>query len=81
MQQWFTPPEILIMATSTNADLLKLSGKRTPYNGDVGVVKEGAFADLLLVEGNPLENINLVADPENTFKVIMKDGVIYKNTL
>ncbi|NUS61191.1 MAG: amidohydrolase family protein [Lysobacter sp.] len=81
MQQWFTPPEILIMATSTNAELLKLSGKRTPYNGDVGVVKEGAFADLLLVEGNPLENINLVADPENTLKVIMKDGVVYKNTL
>ena len=36
---------------------------------------------LLLVEGNPLENIDLVADPANSFKIIMKDGVIYKNTL
>ncbi|MCC8363263.1 amidohydrolase family protein [Lysobacter sp. A6] len=81
MSQWFSPPEILIMATSTNAELLKLSGKRTPYKNDVGVIKEGAFADLLLVEGNPLEDINLVADPERNFKVIMKDGVIYKDTL
>jgi imidazolonepropionase-like amidohydrolase len=45
------------------------------------VIEEGALADLLLVEGNPLENIDLVADPSNSFKIIMKDGVIYKNTL
>ena len=45
------------------------------------MVEEGAFADLLLVDGNPLENIDLVADPERNFKIIMKDGRIYKNTL
>jgi imidazolonepropionase-like amidohydrolase len=45
------------------------------------VVEEGALADLLLIEGNPLENIDLVADPASNFKIIMKDGVIYKNTL
>ena len=45
------------------------------------VVKVGAYADLLLVEGNPLENIDLVVDPANNFVVIMKDGKIYKNTL
>jgi imidazolonepropionase-like amidohydrolase len=68
------------MATSTNADLLALSGKRNPYPGKLGVVEAGALADLLLVDGSPLDNINLIADPAN-FKIIMKDGTIYKNTL
>jgi imidazolonepropionase-like amidohydrolase len=45
------------------------------------VVKEGALADLILVDGNPLENLDLVADPDKNFVIIMKDGVIYKNTL
>ena len=69
------------MATGTNAELLAMSGLRSPYPAKVGVVEEGAFADLLLVDGNPLENIDLVADPERNFKIIMKDGRIYKNTL
>jgi imidazolonepropionase-like amidohydrolase len=69
------------MATSTNAELLALSGKRNPYPGKLGVVEQGALADLLLVDGNPLDNINLIADPANNLKIIMKDGVIYKNTL
>jgi imidazolonepropionase-like amidohydrolase len=81
MTQWFTPAETLIMATSTNAELLALSGKRNPYPGKLGVVEEGALADLLLVDGNPLENINLVADAAKNFLVVMKDGKIYKNTL
>jgi imidazolonepropionase-like amidohydrolase len=80
LTRWYTPAEALVMATSTNADLLALSGKRNPYPGRLGVVEQGALADLLLVEGNPLENLNLIADPTN-FKVIMKDGVIYKNML
>jgi len=78
---WFTPAEALAQATGTNAELLALSGKRNPYPGRLGVVEEGALADLLLVDGNPLENIALVADPARNFLVIMKDGVIYKNTL
>lgn len=44
-------------------------------------MKAGALADLILVEGNPLENIDLVADPRKNFVLIMKDGVIYKNTI
>ena len=79
--RWYTPAEALAMATGTNAELLALSGKRNPYPGKLGVVEEGALADLLLVDGNPLENIDLIADPANNFKVIMKDGAIYKNTL
>ena len=81
LSRWYTPAEALIMATSTNAELLALSGKRSPYPGKLGVVEPGAFADLLLVEGNPLENIGLIADPATNFKVIIKDGKIYKNTL
>jgi imidazolonepropionase-like amidohydrolase len=79
--RWYTPAEALAVATGTNAELLALSGKRNPYPGKLGVVEQGALADLLLVDGNPLDNINLIADPANNFKIIMKDGVIYKNTL
>lgn len=79
--RWYTPAEALAMATGTNAELLALSGKRNPYPGKLGIVEEGALADLLLVDGNPLENIGLVADPRKNFLVIMKDGTIYKDTL
>jgi imidazolonepropionase-like amidohydrolase len=81
LTRWFTPAEALAMATSANGELLALSGLRNPYPGKLGVVEEGALADLLVVDGNPLENIDLVADPANRFLVIMKDGVIYKNTI
>lgn len=81
LTRWYTPAEALVMATSTNAELLTLSGKRNPYPGKLGVVELGALADLLLVEGNPLENIELVADPGKNFVIIMKDGKIYKNAL
>ena len=79
--RWFTPAETLIMATGTNAELLALSGKRSPYTGKLGVVEQGALADLLLVDGNPIENIKLVEDPAKNFLIIMKDGKIFKNTL
>jgi imidazolonepropionase-like amidohydrolase len=79
LARWYTPAEALVMATSTNAELLALSGKRNPYPGKIGVVEQGALADLLLVEGNPLENISIVSDPTKNFLVIMKDGTIYKN--
>ena len=79
--RWYTPSEALVMATSTNAELLALSGKRSPYRGKLGVVEVSALADLLLVDGNPLQDINLVADPTKNFVIIMKDGKIYKNTL
>ncbi|MBV9324677.1 MAG: amidohydrolase family protein, partial [Chloroflexi bacterium] len=79
--RWYTPAEALAMATATNAELLMLSGRRNPYPGRLGVVEEGALADLLLVDGNPLDNIALIADPAKNFRIIMKDGTIYKNTL
>ena len=79
LARWYSPSEVLVMATGTNAELLALSGKRSPYAGQVGVVREGALADLLLVNGDPTVDISLVARPEQSFVVIMKDGIIYKN--
>ena len=81
MTRWYTPVEALRMATSGNAALLALSGLRSPYPGKLGVVQEGALADLLLVDGDPLTDLNLVADAAKNFVVIMKDGQVYKNTL
>jgi imidazolonepropionase-like amidohydrolase len=79
--RWYTPAETLIMATGTNAELLALSGKRNPYPGKLGVIEQGALADILLVDGDPIANIKLVEDPAKNFVVIMKDGKIFKNTL
>ena len=82
LTRWFTPFEVLRMATYDNAQLLNLSGKRSPYQqGKLGEISEGAYADLIVVDGNPLENIQLIEDPETNFKVIIKNGVVYKNTL
>jgi imidazolonepropionase-like amidohydrolase len=81
MVRWYTPAEALKMATADNGELMALSGFINPYPGKLGVVEEGALADLLLVGGNPLENIKLIEDPDKNFLVIMKDGIIYKNTL
>lgn len=74
--------EILLQATSLNAELMALCGKLNPYkDGPLGVIKEGAYADLILVDGNPVEDIKVLEDYENNMKLIMKDGKVYKNTL
>ena len=78
LREWFTPAEILKMVTHDNAELLALSGLRSPYQGRLRVVGAGALADLLLVEGNPLTDLEVVADPERNFVVIVKDGRIVK---
>ena len=85
--------EVLKQMTSTAGEMLELSGPRNPAPGKLGVIEVGALADMILVEGNPLKDITTIggtdkwfdADPEykeiETLKVIMKGGVIYKNTL
>ena len=78
LREWFTPAEILKMVTHDNAELLQLSGLRSPYQGRLGVVEPGAMADLLLVDGDPLVDLEVIADPERTFVVIVKDGRIVK---
>lgn len=79
--RWYTPAEALVMATGTSAALLAMSGKRNPYPGKLGLVEEGALADLLLVDGDPIANIKLIEDPQKNLLVIMKDGRIYKDAL
>jgi imidazolonepropionase-like amidohydrolase len=79
--KWYEPFEILKMATGTAGELFAMSGLRNPYTeGPLGVVKEGAYADLLLVDGNPLEDLGAVTESDN-IRIIMKDGKIYKNAL
>ena len=79
--RWYKPYEILKMATSTNAELLAMSGPRNPYPNKLGVIEEGAYADILLVDGNPIANLNVLEDYEKTLLLIVKDGVVYKNIL
>jgi imidazolonepropionase-like amidohydrolase len=81
MTRWYTPAEVLTMATRTNAELLALSGPRNPYPGLLGVVQEGALADLLLVDGDPLADLHLLEDPARNLVVIMKDGSLFKDVL
>jgi imidazolonepropionase-like amidohydrolase len=82
LAEHFSPVEVLRIATSNVADLLMLSGKLHPYqDGPLGVIAEGAYADLILVEGDPTQDATILADYENKIDLIMKDGVIYKNTL
>ncbi|WP_366938409.1 amidohydrolase family protein, partial [Algoriphagus sp.] len=79
LQKWFSNREILRMVTYDNAQLLNLSGLRSPYQGKLGTIETNALADLILVDGNPLEDLSLIANPADKFHVIMKDGKIVKN--
>lgn len=82
LEQYFTQAEVLIRATSANGELLALTGERNPYNaGPLGVIQEGAYVEILLVDGNPLEGPEVLVDDEENIDLIMKDGVIYKNAL
>ena len=80
--------------TSVNGEMVALSGDvlNPYYKGKLGVIEEGAYADILLVDGNPLEDITVIGGSEKwfdapprdgieTMRLIMKDGKIYKNTL
>jgi imidazolonepropionase-like amidohydrolase len=81
-ERYFSPVEVLRQATSMNGEVLALTGKRNPYpEGPLGVIAKGAYADILLVKGNPLEGTAILEDYENNINLIMKDGVIYKNAL
>ncbi|MDX2314628.1 MAG: amidohydrolase family protein [Gammaproteobacteria bacterium] len=79
---YFTNVEQLQQITGNNGELVAMAGEMSPYkDGPLGVIQPGAYADLLIVEGNPLEDIEVMVDYENNFKLIMKDGKVYKNTL
>jgi len=80
--EYYTPVEQLTQATSVNGGLLAKTGYKNPYKeGPLGVIEEGAYADILLINGNPLEDISILTKPEENLALIMKDGKIYKNTV
>jgi len=81
-KRWFTDVEILKQNTSNAARWLAKSGPKNPYKeGTLGVIEVGAYADMILVEGNPLEDVSVVADYKNNIKVVIKGGKIFKNAL
>lgn len=80
--EYYSNADQLKQVTSANGELLALSNLKHPYPGaKLGVIEAGAYADLLIVDGNPIDDIMVMLDYENNFKLIMKDGVAYKNTL
>ncbi|MFD1332999.1 amidohydrolase family protein [Methylopila musalis] len=79
--RWLGAAETLRALTSGNAELAGLSGPRNPYPAPLGRIAPGAYADLLLFEGDPLQDIALIGDPDRTLKLILKDGRVHKNTL
>ena len=80
-KKWFTDPEIMIQATGNGGEALwNLTGKRNPY-GKVGVIEEGAMADIIVLSKNFMEDVSIIEDAENNLKLIMKDGKVYRNTL
>jgi imidazolonepropionase-like amidohydrolase len=81
-KRWFSDVEILRQNTSSAGRWLAKSGTKNPYReGPLGVIEEGAYADLLLVKGNPLEDVAVLADWKNNIRFIMKDGEVYKDLL
>ncbi|OBF24235.1 metal-dependent hydrolase family protein [Mycobacterium kubicae] len=81
LTRWFTSAEALQQATIRNAELLAMSGPRNPYPGQLGVVTEGALADLILVDGDPVADISLIARPDEAFTAIIKDGQLVKGAV
>ena len=81
-KRWFTDVEILRQNTSNAGRWLAKSGTKNPYReGPLGVIEVGAYADMILVEGDPLADVAVLADYENTIKVVIKDGEVFQNNL
>lgn len=81
LTRFMSPLEVLGMATGSNGELLAMSGARAPYDGKLGVIEAGAFADLLVIDGDPERDLSFLNDVETSLRLIMKDGEIAKNTL
>ena len=79
-KKYFSSAEIMIQATGIGGEILALSGHRNPY-GKLGVIEEGAMADILIYSANPLEDVAVATNHENNLKLIIKDGVVVKNDL
>lgn len=81
LTRFYDPLALLKQATGTNGELLALSGERNPYPQPLGRIAPGAFADLLVADGDPAVNLDFLGNPEQNLRLIMKDGKVYKNTL
>lgn len=81
MTRWYAPVDVLRQATAANGELLALCGERNPYAAKLGLIEPGAWADMLLVEGDPTKDLSLLAEPQRTLRLVMKDGRVHKNTL
>jgi imidazolonepropionase-like amidohydrolase len=76
-----SPLEALHKATGAAGALLALSGDRAPYDGPVGVIRENALADLLVIDGDPETDLAWLETPKTSLRLIMKGGRIFKETL
>ncbi len=81
LARFMSPLEALRMATGAAGDLLALSGPRAPYDGRLGVIAEGALADILVWDGDPETEIDFLSDPEANLRLAMKGGRVFKETL
>ncbi len=77
----FSPVEILRMHTSTAGEVLAMSGPKNPYReGPVGVIEPGAYADMIIFDGNPLEKLSVLLEHGNP-QFVMKDGAVHVDRL
>ena len=82
LTRFYDPLTVLAQGTQKNGELLALSGERNPYKGAaLGQITTGAYADLIIADGDPTLNLDFIANPADNFHLIMKNGKIYKNTL
>jgi imidazolonepropionase-like amidohydrolase len=81
LARFMSPLEALSMATGKAGELLAMSGPRDPYQGKLGVIAEGAHADILVWEGDPETDLAFLGDPSTTVRLVMKGGRVFKETL
>lgn len=81
LTRFYDPLTLLGQATGANGELLGMSGELNPYPRTLGCIVPGAYADILVADGDPTVSLNFLADPEQNLRLIMKNGHIYKNTL
>lgn len=81
LTRFMAPLEALRMATGAAGDLLALSGERAPYQGALGVIAEGALADLLVWDGDPEASLDFIGTPDTSLRLVMKGGRIFKEAL
>ena len=80
--EFFDNLSVLKSATLWGGEVAAMTGPNNPYpNGRLGIIEEGAYADILLVKGNPLDDPSLLAQSAANLHFIMKDGIVFKNAL